>query len=97
VSTADELAAFYSIELMKGNVMPLLMTVWTFIASHWSDLTGALTTAKLGADTIDSIKKVLPAQLETQQITQDYLEKSKDILNDQSVPIEDKKWELATR
>lgn len=45
--------------------MQVLITVWNFIISHWSDLAGALTTAKLGADTIDSIKKVLPNHLET--------------------------------
>lgn len=77
--------------------MQVLITVWNFIISHWSDLAGALTTAKLGADTIDSIKKVLPNHLETTKLTQDYLETSKTILNDQSKSVEDKKWELATR
>src|SRR6266581_2989448 len=77
--------------------MEILVTIWNFIVSHWSFIPGALTTAKLGADTIDSVKKVLPAQLETKQVTQSYLEKSADILNDQRIPVEDKKWELTTR
>jgi len=77
--------------------MEILVTLWNFIVSHWSFIPGALTTAKLGANTIDSLKKVLPAQSETKQVTQSYLEKSADILNDQRIPVEDKKWELTTR
>lgn len=75
----------------------LFTAIWTFIISHWRDLIGALTTTKLGADTIDSVKKLLPARLESKEITQKYLEKSADLLNDQSVSVEDKKWELNTR
>ncbi len=75
----------------------LLATVWSFIVSHWHDFIGAITTTKLGADTIDSVRKLLPARLESKQITQEYIEKSADLLNDQSVSVEDKKWELTTR
>ena len=75
----------------------LLATGWAYIVSHWSNVIGALTMTKLGADTIDSVKKLLPARLESKQSTQDYLEKSAGLLNDQSVSAEDKEWELTTR
>ena len=75
----------------------LLAAIWTFIVSHWRDLMGAVGVTKLGADTIDSVKKLLPARLESKELAQKYLEKSADLLNDQSVSVEDKKWELTTR
>ncbi len=78
-------------------MVQVFITVWNFIVSHWSIVTGALTTTKLGADTLDSVKKVLPTHLETNQITQDFLDTSMTILKDQSKTVEDKKWELTTR
>ena len=78
-------------------MVQILVTIWNFIVSHWPIFPGALSTAKLGADTIDSIKKVLPKNLETKELTQGYLDTSIAILNDQSKSVEDKKWELNTR
>ncbi|SRR6266567_1959376 len=77
--------------------MDVLAAIWTFIVSHWHSFMDALIATKTVTDTIDSVKKVLPARLESKQITQEYLEKSVDLLNDQSIPVEDKKWELNTR
>jgi hypothetical protein len=73
------------------------MIIWAFITSHWNDLMGAVTTTKLFADTADSIRKVVPEQLYSKKITQDHLETSMTRLNDQSIPIEEKEWELNTR
>ncbi|SRR2546425_13224710 len=77
--------------------MEFLPVVWAFITSHWINVVQTLTSLKLGADTIDSIKKVLPERLETKEVTVAYLEKSRTILNDQSLSVEDKEWELNTR
>jgi hypothetical protein len=56
--------------VFKGPAMNVFMIVWTFITSHWNDLTATLSTTKLFADTVDSIKKVLPDHLESKKITQ---------------------------
>jgi hypothetical protein len=77
--------------------MEILVTIWNFVVSHWNNVTTVITTAKLGADTIDSFKKILPEKLEAKQIAQASLEKSATLLNDQSVQVEEKKWEIATR
>ncbi len=77
--------------------MELFVTIWNFIITHWPNVVPAITTTKLAADTIDSVTKVLPERLETKKLTQEYLEASVTILNDQSVKVEDKEWELNTR
>jgi len=77
--------------------MDWLVAAWTFITSHWPNVVTILSAIKPTADTIDSVKKVLPKQLESKQLTQEYVEKSADLLNDQSIPVEDKRWELETR
>src|SRR6266478_6870952 len=77
--------------------MEPFVTIWNFIITYWPNIVQGVTTTKLFADAFDSIKNVVPARLEAQKVTQDYLEKSRTILNDQSISIEDKEWELNTR
>lgn len=77
--------------------MNFFLTIWTFITAHWNDLMGAVTTTKLFADTAKSVKEILPERLESKQVAQDSLETSMNLLNDKSVSIEDKEWELNTR
>jgi len=81
----------------ERHIMEILRNVLNLIISHWSNIIGGVTSFKLGADTIDSVKKLLPEQLEAKKATQEYLEQSAIILNDQNVKIEDKQWELNTR
>jgi hypothetical protein len=76
--------------------MELFITIWNFINTHWSGIVEAITSTKLTADTIGSIKKVMP-DLETKKLTQEYIEASVTMLNDQGIKVEDKEWELNTR
>jgi len=77
--------------------MDFLAIAWTFITSHWHDVLTVFSAVKPIADTIDSVRKVLPTHLESKEVTQDYLGTSMTILNDPSKSVEDKKWELTTR
>jgi hypothetical protein len=77
--------------------MEVIITVWNFIVSHWGNVIGFLTSTKLVADNIEGVKKLLPQNLETGKETRTYLENTADILNDKSVTIEDKKWEVTMR
>ena len=64
--------------------MGLLLTIWNFIVSHWQDLTAALTSIKLGAETIDSVKKVLPERLGSPTVSQQHVESNMDLLPSQA-------------
>jgi hypothetical protein len=82
---------------MRGYGMEFLTVIWSFITSHWSNVLTTSSSVKSIADMVDSVKKVLPERLDSKKTTQEYLEQSVTILNDQSIKIEDKEWELNTR
>ncbi len=75
----------------------LWSAIWSFITLHWPDLLGGLTAIKLGADTYESVNKILPLRLETKEKTQTTLNDAVTLLNDQNIDIEAKQWELDTR
>ncbi len=77
--------------------MEIFATAWAFLISHWANVVAVFSAIKPVADTIDSVKKVLPEHLESKKTTQDYLDTSAKLLNDQSIPVEEKEWELNTR
>jgi hypothetical protein len=77
--------------------MEIIVTMWNFILSHGTDILGGLGAIKMSADTLDSIKKLVPEKLETKEQAQNYLVKSATLLNDQNIKVEEKQWELTTR
>ncbi len=77
--------------------MNVFGAIWEWIIAHWANIVGGVTSVKLFAETVDSIKKLAPAKLEGKEATQEYITQTISIVEDKNKVFEEKQFEVDAR